>query len=95
MCKEIGFQVAIYLVLQDADCHSEMGFYQVVAEALLSRVSGRKLDLRNPLKARPLHHQAFSDAIKQWKQQGVLPVLFLDDFETRLKRIEEFKKELL
>ncbi len=87
--------MVIYLWLQDADCHSEMGFYQVVAEALLSRVSGGKLDLRNPLKARPLHRQAFSDAIKQWKQQAVLPVLFLDDFESRLKRIEEFNKGIL
>jgi hypothetical protein len=40
--------VVIYLSLQDADCHSEIGFYQAVAEALLSRVSGWKLGLRNP-----------------------------------------------
>jgi len=82
--------VVIYLSLQDADCHSEIGFYQAVAEALLSRVSGWKLALRNPLKAKPLHRQAFSDAIKQWKQQGVLPVLCLDDFESLLKRTQEF-----
>jgi hypothetical protein len=82
--------VVVYLSLQDADCHTEEGFYQAVAEALLSRVSGWKLGLRNPLKAKPLHRQAFSDAIKQWKQQGVLPVLCLDDFESLLKRTEEF-----
>ena len=82
--------VVIYLSLQDADCHTEEGFYQAVAEALLSRVSRLKLGLRNPLKAKPLHRQAFSDAIKQWKQQGVLPVLCLDDFESLLKRTEEF-----
>jgi len=82
--------VVIYLSLQDADCHTEEEFYQAVAEALLSRVSVWKLRLRNPLKAKPLHRQAFSDAIKQWKHEGVLPVLCLDDFETLLKRTEEF-----
>ncbi|MEP0749605.1 TniB family NTP-binding protein [Coleofasciculus sp. FACHB-501] len=83
--------VVIYLSLQDADCHTEKGFYQAVAEALVNRVSGWKLGhLRNPLKAKLLHRQAFSDAIKQWKQQGVLPVLCLDDFESLLKRTEEF-----
>jgi hypothetical protein len=46
--------------------------------------------LEKPLKAKPLHRQAFSNAIKQWKQQGVLPVLCLDDFESLLKRTEEF-----
>ncbi|HEY9707895.1 MAG TPA: hypothetical protein V6D48_06790 [Oculatellaceae cyanobacterium] len=51
--------------------------------------------MRNPLKARPLHRQAFSEAIEQWKQQGVLPVLFLDDFESRWKRIEEFNQGIL
>jgi hypothetical protein len=82
--------VVVSLSLQDADCHTEEGFYQAVAEALLNRVSGWKLGLRNPLKAKPLHRQAFSDAIKQWKPQGVLPVLCLDDFESLLKRTEEF-----
>ena len=42
------------------------------------------------MKAQALHRKAFSDAIKQWKQQGVLPVLCLDDFESLLKRTEEF-----
>ncbi|WP_199329047.1 hypothetical protein [Coleofasciculus sp. FACHB-1120] len=55
--------VVIYLSLQDADCHTEEGFYQAVAEALVKPVSGWKLGLRNPLKAKPLHRQAFSDAI--------------------------------
>jgi hypothetical protein len=46
--------------------------------------------MRNPLKAQSLHRQAFSDTIKQWKQQGVLPILCLDDFESLLKRTEQF-----
>jgi hypothetical protein len=41
--------VVIYLSLQDADCHSEIGFYQAVAEALLSRVSGWKLGFEKSL----------------------------------------------
>lgn len=82
--------VVVYLSLQDADCHSEIGFYQAVAEALLNSVSGWKLGLRNPFKAKPLDRQAFSDAIKQWKHQGVLPVLCLDDFKSLLDHPEKF-----
>ncbi|WP_414587887.1 hypothetical protein [Scytonema sp. PCC 10023] len=37
-----------------------------------------------------LNRQTFSDAIKQWKQQKVLPVLCLDDFESFLKHPNEF-----
>ncbi|WP_315790070.1 ATP-binding protein [Fischerella sp. JS2] len=82
--------VVIYLSLRDANCKTEMDFYEVVAEALLNRLALWKLQLRNPLQLQPLNRQAFSDAIKKWQQQQVLPVLCLDDFEVLLQRPQQF-----
>jgi hypothetical protein len=46
--------------------------------------------LQNCWKSKPLNRQAFSDAVKEWKQQGKLPVLCLDDFESLLKYPDKF-----
>ncbi|PHJ59831.1 ATPase AAA [Nostoc linckia z18] len=82
--------VVIYLALRGVDCQTEMGFYEAVAEGLLSQVQGWQLQLRNPWRSRPLNRQAFSDAVREWKQQGKLPVLCLDDFECLLKYPDKF-----
>ena len=83
--------VVIYLALRGVDCQTETGFYEAVAEGLLSHVPGRQQSsLQNPWKTKPLNRQAFSDAVKQWKQQGKLPVLCLDDFECLLKYPDKF-----
>ena len=82
--------VVIYLPLRGVDCQTETGFYEAVAEGLLSHIPGWQLQLRNPWKSKPLNRQAFSDAVKEWKQQGKLPVLCLDDFESLLKHPDKF-----
>ncbi|KOP27060.1 AAA family ATPase [Hapalosiphon sp. MRB220] len=82
--------VVIYLSLRDANCETEMGFYDAVAKALLNRLALWKLQLRSPLQVQPLDRQAFADAIKKWQQQHVLPVLCLDDFQMLLERPQEF-----
>ncbi|AVH70488.1 AAA family ATPase [Nostoc sp. 'Lobaria pulmonaria (5183) cyanobiont'] len=83
--------VVIYLPLRGVDCQTETGFYEAVAEGLLSHVPGwQQRSLQNPWKTKPLNCQAFSDAVKQWKQQGKLPVLCLDDFESLLKYPDKF-----
>ena len=82
--------VVIDLPLRGVNCQTETGFYEAVAEGLLSHVPGWQLQLRNPWKTKPFNRQAFSDAVKQWKQQGKLPVLCLDDFESLLKYPEKF-----
>jgi hypothetical protein len=82
--------VVIYLSLQDGKCQTEISFYKAVAEELLKSLSGQKQGLRNSLTGKQLNRQTFSDAIKQWKQQKVLPVLCLDDFESFLKHPNEF-----
>ncbi|AFZ22754.1 putative ATPase (AAA+ superfamily) [Cylindrospermum stagnale PCC 7417] len=80
----------IYLSLRDGDCQTEMGFYEAVAQGLSNSVSGWQNRLNHALKGKSLNRQGFSDAIKQWKQQGKLPVLCLDDFESLLKHPQEF-----
>lgn len=83
--------VVIYLPLRGVDCQTETGFYEAVAEGLLSHVRGwQQSSLQNPWKTKPLNRQAFSDAVKEWKQQGKLPVLCLDDFESLLKYPDKF-----
>jgi len=82
--------VVIYLALRGVDCQTETDFYEAVAEGLLSQVPLWQLKLQNPWKSKPLNRQAFSDAVKEWKQQGKLPVLCLDDFESLLKYPDKF-----
>ncbi|BAY77140.1 hypothetical protein NIES25_36000 [Nostoc linckia NIES-25] len=83
--------VVIYLALRGVDCQTETGFYEAVAESLLSHVAGwQQRNLQNPWKTKPLNRQAFSDAVKEWKQQGKLPVLCLDDFESLLRYPDKF-----
>jgi len=91
--KDISQYLVIYLSLQDVNCQTQNSFYQAVADALLSYVSGNQPTLSTPLKVKPFTGPAFLAAIKQWKQQKVLPVLCLDEFETLLKYPREFDKE--
>ncbi|MHC0065192.1 AAA family ATPase [Nostoc sp. UIC 10890] len=83
--------VVIYLPLRGVDCQTETGFYEAVAEGLLNHVPGwQQRSLQNCWKTKPLNRQAFSDAVKEWKQQVKLPVLCLDDFESLLKYPDKF-----
>ncbi|WP_322698985.1 ATP-binding protein [Nostoc sp. DedQUE08] len=83
--------VVIYLSLRGVDCQTETGFYEAIAEGLLNHVQRwQQRSLQNPWKTKLLNRQAFSDAIKEWKQQGKLPVLCLDDFESLLKYPDKF-----
>ncbi|QSJ16668.1 AAA family ATPase [Nostoc sp. UHCC 0702] len=82
--------IVVYLSLRNANCQTEAGFYQAVADALQSRLGALQFNLKNPLRTKPLNRQAFSNAIKQWKQQKVLPVLCLDDFDRLFRHAQEF-----
>lgn len=91
--KNISQYVVVYLSLEEIDCQTKNSFYQVVADALLSYVSGTQPFLSSPLKVKPFTGPAFLAAMKQWKQNKVLPVLCLDGFETLLKSAHEFDNE--
>src|SRR5437588_7597080 len=83
--------VVVYLSLQNINCQSRSSFYQAVAQELLSHPSvQRRNDLSSTLSVDLLDHAGFVNTLKQWKQNKVLPVLCLDEFETLLKYPDEF-----
>jgi uncharacterized protein len=83
--------VVIYLSLQGATCQREEHFYQAAAEELLdSNAVEKKPALTRALSKIPFDRLAFSEAVKEFKKQGLLPVLCLDDFESLFKHPHEF-----
>lgn len=83
--------VVIYLSLQEARCQSENGFYQAVGRQLWSRPAVlRNPSLSEPLTVKPFNRLAFSAALGNWKRQGVLPVLCLDEFGPLFRYPQEF-----
>ncbi len=83
--------VVIYLSLQSASCQREEDFYLAVAQELISSSAVRKKpSLINALQVSPLNRQAFSVAMAEFKNQGLLPVICLDDFQALFKHPQEF-----
>ncbi|MGF1676192.1 MAG: AAA-like domain-containing protein [Rivularia sp. (in: cyanobacteria)] len=83
--------VVIYLSLKNANCQKENNFYQAIAQELLSCPSVQiQPKLVALLQKTPLDRVAFSLAIKEFKRQGLLPVLCLDDFESLFVNRREF-----
>lgn len=83
--------VVIYLSLQNVQCQSETQVYQAIAQELLnSHTVANNQALSDSLRVTLLDRLAFSQAMKKWKQEGVLPVLCLDDFKTLFKKEGEF-----
>lgn len=82
--------VVIYLSLRKANCQIEAGLYQEIAKGWINRVSRWQFPLNNPFNPQSWNRQTFSEAIRQWKQQQVLPILCLDDFESLFDYPQEF-----
>lgn len=83
--------VVIYLSLQNVQCQRETQFYQAIAKELLNFPTvANNQALSDFLQVTPLDRLAFSEAMRQWKRQGVLPVLCLDDFKTLFENKNEF-----
>lgn len=83
--------VVIYLSLQNVQCQTETQFYQAIAEELLkSPTVVNNSALSQVLQVTPLDRGKFSDAVREWKRLGVLPVLCLDDFKTLFENKTEF-----
>ena len=88
--------VVIYLSLQNANFQKENNFYQALAQELLSCSSVQvQPNLVKLLQKEPLEFDrlAFSQAIKEFKKYGLLPVLCLDDFESLVVNRDERRKE--
>lgn len=82
--------LVIYRSLRNANCQTEAGFYQEVANGWGNFGSNRRFSLNNPLKPKLWNRQTFFEAIKAMEQQQVLPVLCLDDFESLFDYPQEF-----
>ena len=83
--------VVIYISLKKAHCQREENFYKIVAQKLLSCSAVQARPILNPfLKQNSLDRIGFSRAIAEFENQGLLPVLCLDDFENLLKYPKEF-----
>ncbi len=83
--------VVVYLSLQNASSESREGFYQAIVRELLSRPSVQASDiLTSALSLSSFEHSTFARALEQCKQNNMLPVLCLDEFEMLLKYTNEF-----
>lgn len=81
----------IYLSLQSPQCQYEEGFYQAIARQLRHHVIIHKNPaLIEALKVKPFNRLAFCAAVGQYKRQGVLPVLCLDEFGPLFRHPDEF-----
>lgn len=84
--------VVIYLNLQESNCQRENGFYLAAARQLLNHpLVKAKPELIRPWKnIKSLDRQSFSGAIGEWKRQGLLPVICLDEFEALFRYPKQF-----
>lgn len=83
--------IVIYLSLQETQCQREDGFYESVAQRLLHHLTvQRNSALLEPLRVKPFNRLAFCAAMGQYKRQGVLPVLCLDEFGPLFRHPQEF-----
>ena len=86
--------VVIYLSLKNANSQKEVNFYRAVAKKLFSchkvRIQPKLVEL---LQVTPLNRLAFTQIIEEFKTQGLLPVLCLDDFESLFTNRDERRKE--
>ena len=86
--------VVIYLSLKNANCQKEKNFYQAIAQKLLNCPSVKKESkLIGLLQKKTLNRLAFTQAIEEFKQQSLLPVLCLDDFDSLFDHRNEHQKE--
>lgn len=83
--------VVIYLDLQDIQCQREVGLYHAVARQFfnLPKVRSQRA-LTRPFQVSSFQRQNFSTAMAEWKRQGVVPVLCLDEFEALFSHPKEF-----
>jgi Cdc6-like AAA superfamily ATPase len=74
--------------------HQEEGFYLTIARELynLPKVRSQKV-LSRPFHVKKIERHTFSVVLAEWKRQGVLPVLCLDEFEALFHHPKEFNDE--
>jgi uncharacterized protein len=84
--------VVVYLSLKEIEEWGASRFYQEMARCLWQQVRDRQV-LGEPLLQKNMGYSGFRSALVKWKQQGVLPVICLDDFDTMLKHRQKFDND--
>lgn len=90
--------MVVYISLQSAACESQEKFYRAITKAFLGNIpSGATVGIQQALQTR-LREQdwdqlKFNDLIQYLKEQSILPVLCVDNFEELLERQEKFPND--
>ncbi len=88
--------LTVYLSLERGNCQHKSSFYRVVAEELCKNLEqryswfGKPRRLIQALKANNFDPESFYQAIVQFRDVGILPILCLDKIEALFKHPEEF-----
>ncbi|MGK7951439.1 MAG: AAA-like domain-containing protein [Xenococcaceae cyanobacterium] len=88
--------LAVYLSLEAGNCQHKSSFYRVVEEELCKNLEQRYDWFRKPrrlidaLKANNFNTGSFYQAIVQFREVDILPILCLDKIEALFKHPEEF-----
>ena len=91
--------LAVYLSLERGNCQLKSSFYRVVAEELCQNLEqryswfGQPRRLIQALKANNFDTESFEQAIVQFRDVGILPILCLDKIEALFKHPEEFNND--
>lgn len=86
--------VVSFISLQGAHCETEQDFYATVRASLLGENRVRTCpSLQDPWKHTPLSRRHFRDALRAWRDRGIIPVLCLDEFEELLEHPDAFDKD--
>ena len=82
--------VVVYVSLQDAACHNQARFFHRVVKALDANLAAPSSDLPQLIAQTEWDQEKFNQLMQLLKQEGLLPVLCLDNFEELLERKEQF-----
>ncbi len=80
----------VYLSLQNAACDTQTKFYGRIAQLLAANIPWNQWRLQRMLAAKEWEQVKFNELIQEFKNQGILPVLCIDNFEELLDRQEQF-----
>ena len=86
--------VVVYLSLQNVACHTQEGLFQRLVQLLETKLSEInypiKRELKKLLKNKQWKAEKFNQLLEELKNQEMMPVLCLDNFEELLERNQEF-----
>ena len=82
--------VVVYISLQDAACHNQARFFHRLVNALDANLAAPSSNLRQSLAQADWDQEQFNQLMQLFKQEKLLPVLCLDNFEELLERKTQF-----